>query len=509
MRTTFFTGQILGKGCLFALLLIILASIAGHTTENMGLACYYYDKKDNSQNSSLFHAGLPWLWAIDEKDDRIYVRGKFIDGFFDVEELATLQKSFFTSNVSELHENSAKKAKFFCEIALRKAFPDEYQQKSILNLAVKSSFLSVKKFTPVFKNEPMQHAISKLVIFGDSLSDQANLKTWLRIVPSNPYFGGRFSNGRNWVDYFYETSGIAIQNFATGGSLSHENMKVVKHKCSLAEEVKHVAHSTFSGNVDEEIAHFRDDTLKDGRVEDPMATLFTILIGGNDYLNLLNSERDINTFIDTPDDPETGSHAINEQVTRNIENHLYSLSEIGARRILIINLPDFGIIPKLLETANYHRGYNESPAARLTQLSKRLSEITRNHNHLLRERVEEFRKHFPDILVSYADIYSGLQSMLLGQHIFKPATHFNYELDGEFLKSFAFGKDKVLINKACFSGKVCANPNKTLFWDYVHPSSYGHCLLAAGIHRQLSDAGLVTKSSMRNYLQRCRPELLL
>jgi phospholipase/lecithinase/hemolysin len=47
----------------------------------------------------------------------------------------------------------------------------------------------------------------RLVVFGDSLSDNGNTFA-VSGVPGFPYFEGRYSNGPNWVDYF---PGIAEQ----------------------------------------------------------------------------------------------------------------------------------------------------------------------------------------------------------------------------------------------------------------------------------------------------------
>jgi hypothetical protein len=68
----------------------------------------------------------------------------------------------------------------------------------------------------------------------------------------------------------------------------------------------------------------------------------------------------------------------------------------GARNIMMINLPDFGTIPKLLESNNYRGEENTSEEARLIRLSMRLTEIIQNHNRLLKMRVEAFEKKFPE-----------------------------------------------------------------------------------------------------------------
>lgn len=494
--------------------MILLSFLLGTTAraeEDKYLACYYYDTDNASLNSSIYHAGLPWLWALGSNGEEIIVRGKEKDGFFDVIDIAGDNKGLFSINNGKTYDNSEKAARVLCDNALRDAFPTEYMKKIVLNMAVKSSFLSTNKMAPVFLDQRGKEApnqINKMVIFGDSLSDTGNLKAWLRMVPLDPYWAGRFTNGKNWVDQFQEVTRISVQNWAVGGSVTHEDMALEKHRCSWEEQVKHKAHSAFSGSVHDEITRYKFETVSNKQIDDPEGTLYTILVGGNDYLSLLNSERDVDAFIDDPDDKEAGSNIINDRVTRNIENHLYALSEIGARNIMVINLPDFGIIPKLLESKNYHGRDNETEEARLVKLSMRLTEIIKNHNRLLKLRVEEFEKRFPEKRIVLVDIFSGLKNTLLSQHFAKPSRFFNYQLDPDFVTTVLAGSNSATINKACYTDKVCPAPDKVLFWDYVHPTTFGHCLLAAEIHQKLRAKGLVSKANFSYYLAKCRPELL-
>ena len=79
-----------------------------------------------------------------------------------------------------------------------------------------------------------QASLLEMKIFGDSLSDTGNMfaLSSTQIPPQPPYFGGRFSNGPNWVDQVasqtgsgavnnvFETHSLTngIDNFAVGGS---------------------------------------------------------------------------------------------------------------------------------------------------------------------------------------------------------------------------------------------------------------------------------------------------
>lgn len=66
---------------------------------------------------------------------------------------------------------------------------------------------------------------SRVVVFGDSLSDTGNSFAATGIPPSGPggfpYFEGRFSNGPIWIDFVQQELGLSenqMVNFAVGGS---------------------------------------------------------------------------------------------------------------------------------------------------------------------------------------------------------------------------------------------------------------------------------------------------
>src|SRR6266566_5138546 len=73
------------------------------------------------------------------------------------------------------------------------------------------------------------NAFQKLIVFGDSLSDNGNSFVATG-VPQAPYFEGRWTNGPNWVDYFpfvthhFQPVTAFLRdggtNFAVGGSPS-------------------------------------------------------------------------------------------------------------------------------------------------------------------------------------------------------------------------------------------------------------------------------------------------
>src|SRR5439155_21476778 len=66
----------------------------------------------------------------------------------------------------------------------------------------------------------VQHAsagqFTKLVVFGDSLSDTGNVYavTAGAVPPSPPYYAGRFSNGPVWAEYLAAALALPAVNYA-------------------------------------------------------------------------------------------------------------------------------------------------------------------------------------------------------------------------------------------------------------------------------------------------------
>jgi len=491
-------------GIVLATALAISTSLQAWETQI--LACSYYDKLDSSANSSLWHPGLPWLWAKGTKGEKIYAKGEKIDGFFQVAQLSGCEDDCPEKQPVSEYENSTKSARNLCERALAEAFPNDFHNKVVMNMMVKSSFLSFNHSPVLFHDAKAENPdeINKIIIFGDSLSDQDNMKSWIRILPGPPYFGGRFTNGPNWVDFLHLETNVAIQNWAVGGAITR-----------LLDD-DHRFSTKLAGSVEDEINRFKEVVGKEKHISDPKGTLFVVWAGGNDYLSKLFSEEDINTFIDEPDAPN-GSNAITKKVTDNIINHLESLYKIGARKFVVANMPDLGSVPQILHLENYK--YTKSNHDnKISRLSRRLSRITLQHNKALSARIKDFVKENTEAQIIYGDTYRGLRNIVLSRHYLNPTRFFSYELDPDFIIELKSNKRPVQIHRACFTGSiwssnicstVCSTPERNLFWDRIHPTSFGHCLIALNLQKRLNLNNLMQAPVANNYFQRCRPDLVI
>ncbi|KQY85485.1 SGNH/GDSL hydrolase family protein [Pelomonas sp. Root1444] len=166
---------------------------------------------------------------------------------------------------------------------------------------------------------PASAAFSDAYFFGDSLSDTGNVFTYYGgALPVAPYYEGRFSNGKVWVEYLAEGIGHADaakasllggHNFAWGGA------------------------RTSGGTVPSLLAQI-------GSFTTPLATvdanaLYVVVAGGNDMRDARSG-----------DPANIGAAAT--AATDNLKSALTMLAGKGAKNILVANLPDLGATPEAM-----------------------------------------------------------------------------------------------------------------------------------------------------------------
>ncbi|MBD2342691.1 SGNH/GDSL hydrolase family protein [Anabaena subtropica] len=304
---------------------------------------------------------------------------------------------------------------------------------------IAASFITLSCIVPL---KASAGTITGLYVFGDSLSDTGNTSNISSlfnpsnpIPPSPPYFAGRFSNGPIWVDYLGEKLGLTSTpitnlfptlnfatppatpfptqgiNFAIGGANSGEGNSFGFPLPGVLEQV-----SAFQG-----LLQINQQNLDSN-------ALYAVSGGANDYL--FGS-----AFLD-PNQP---------QPYTNISQAVSNLAAIGAKNILVFNLPDLGQVPA--------SGTNGRNPAILTQ-------ATQDFNSNLAKNLDEIRKN-QKVNIIEIDIYSLVNRVL--------AT------PGEF------GFENV--TDSCLSQfPNCINDtSKYFFWDDIHPSTDGHKLVAESV----------------------------
>lgn len=268
-----------------------------------------------------------------------------------------------------------------------------------------------------------------LYAFGDSLSDAGDnpgaVLSISRLLggcdPGHrcpPYDAGRYSNGptaaERLADSALSTEGVfagfavagsttGVGNFGDGGTATTPGAHALP---GMTQQI--AAHAAASGGV-----------------ADPRA-LYFVWGGGNDFL--------------TGDSP-TGA-------ARNVAEHVAALASMGARRLLVPNLPDLSLTP-FAQTAGlqaparaFSLGFNDTLAAELARIEAATA-----------ARIIAF------------DTFSFVDEVVADPQAF----------------GFANATD------ACLSTfGVCADPDTFVFWDGFHPTAAAHAMIGAAFARSLS-----------------------
>lgn len=463
-------------------------------TDSLRVACYFYDPENIYEDSSVIHPGLPWVWAKNELGQSVYLDGAYEDGFFVVDEVEGLS---LTSN-----EQLKGVINKICNNGIKNYFKKNYQQKILIKAGVKSSFLSLNSYSIVFNDNSEE--VDRIVIFGDSMSDTGNIKNWLRIFPDEPYVAGRFSNGPIWVDYLGINSSIPVQNFALGGLTTRKDEEIFD---SILDKVRF----SITSSLDKEINNYHKKSLNEKHITRPNNTLFYIWTGGNDYLNMLSSDK-INIFLDEPEDVMYGYFSYVDRTTDGIVESLQNLYNLGGRKFFLLNLPDMGLIPKLKYNSTYHNNFNEDAYEKLFALSSGMTMVSDTHNILLAQKIDDFLKKNSDVEIAFLDVNQMVDRIMSNTSLDNEDEFFNYGLYEELYSTkLTVDEKNLLIGQECYTGygimrdfeNVCENPSEKIFWDYAHATTYMQCLVAGKMHQFAGEHGLLPYKYWKDYLPGC------
>lgn len=490
---------------------------AGQQAKKLKLACFYYDRNEPHRGVGFSQPGLSFVWAKGEANEVIHVNGTMVDGFFHA---ATLEGSYrpgYRMMMKTFYDSKLSVAQALCQNGLKDAFPQTYQNLVMIHQGAKKHRLSIRGIPIAYaENDSGQvKNIDKMVVFGDSLSDQGNLKNYLRLFPKAPYFAGRFSNGEIWVDYLQRTTGIAVLNYAYSGSVADPAPRANLVDKDLGERMMARVQIKMSGSVRREINRFIRKSLNGNTLSSPDTTLFSLWIGANDYVKAIETHGAVDIFLDNPEHPALGYHAVVYRVTDHIISYVEQLYTHGARNIFVGNIPDLGKAPRMLTNRSYHRNHNETLEQRVLSLSHGVTEVVAYHNQLLLQKIESLKQAHPDLNLMYGDSASAEGRISSSRHLMDHSTPFNYDLSPNTRHISHEGRS-VHINHPCYLGgamrsrpeDICQEPHKTTSWDDLHPTTYGHCLIAAYIHTKSSEQGLFGPITLNDYLKLCRPDLV-
>jgi phospholipase/lecithinase/hemolysin len=302
-----------------------------------------------------------------------------------------------------------------------------------------------------------------LYVFGDSLADNGNILAQTKamrmdppvppsVTPHRTYFDGRFSNGYIAWEFLW-------QRLSGNRPGSPHGLKAFLEAPIL--QKTGATDFAFGGTgtpyLDQTPGGFYAPGLK-GQIElfrlalrgkQPSSrSLYVISTGANDYR--------IDPF-NVPMSPV--------EVIANIEQAIVSLYRLGGRHVMVVDLPDLGMVP-----AN-----GGDPAA---------TELSAFHNFLLDEAVARLRAQYPSLHLIPVKLDPLFQELDVTMEAQAPALDvFAPQTPG--LSSCLF------INPASCSDAPSILFNASfgfIFWDVAHPTTEAHRFLADYAYEQLVNA---------------------
>lgn len=209
-------------------------------------------------------------------------------------------------------------------------------------------------------------AINGLYVFGDSLSDTGMVfqSTAGAYPPNPPYFEGRYSNGRVWVEYLADRLRLSpdqASSFAWGGARTGGAGSSTTSQLAINSFVPSLLTQT--------------QLFIEAHPQVNPDTLYVLWAGANDYL-----QGETNPAIPLA----------------NTTKVLTALINAGATKFLVANLPDLGLLP----------------LTRLRVDSEELSALTQSHNQGLQRSLNQLSQQHPDLQIATLEVNQLYQAAI-------------------------------------------------------------------------------------------------
>ncbi|WGL60550.1 SGNH/GDSL hydrolase family protein [Pigmentibacter sp. JX0631] len=289
------------------------------------------------------------------------------------------------------------------------------------------------KIPVIADNKNTNIAIHKIVVFGDSLSDNGNYlnasKDTSNPMPLKPYFAGRASNGKIWLEYIALENNFIMVNYAYLGALTSGKNPKYPEAISLINQI--------------------DKFEQDNKKSDLNNTLFFIWAGANNIFKM-NIKEPIDTF--------NSLYGLTEDILVSLEK----LKKIGAKNIFIANIPDLGNIALTTEIDSFKK------------MKWILSNISRFENYMLMKKVTNFSEENKDINLIYFDSNEFLNRVRQN-----PGRYFIANIKNACYVGVP--------SKPAIPNESCNNSKEYLFWDLVHPTTKVHCFAAIEVEKVLKE----------------------
>lgn len=290
-------------------------------------------------------------------------------------------------------------------------------------------------------------SIDRIVAFGDSFSDVGNVfRASNHTEPPPPvYFRGRYSNGRNYVDFIGQNLNVSVSTsnvYAWGGATT-SNALVPGFSTFLNRTVP---------SVEDQVQRYLESgNDNDGTRDRSSVTLHIIVAGYNDYWWYANDQNRTLTVTEMVDHVISNLRgSVRRLASSTGARKLLSQNRMSRQIFLVGNLPPMALMPDAKsKSADVVRVYEQ---------------VTQLHNLQLAREVDSFldeklRQGEVKVLPVYESLIRLVESTCLGF---------------------------TSVSSACYvdddtSNMGCDDPYSHIFLDSWHPMTWTHQALAQAV----------------------------
>ena len=286
--------------------------------------------------------------------------------------------------------------------------------------------------SPVWADQPDSAPYSRVVIFGDSLSDTGNLASIIGNFPSPPYYMNRVSNGPVAVEVLANKLNLeALPSLHLIGPAQGSNYAIAGARAGGGELI----------DLGFQVTMF---LANNGGVA-PSNFLYIVFIGGNDV-------RDARAEAN-----ETVAIAIIDQAVAMEITTIQTLAAAGARDILVVNVPDIGSIPESGLLA---------AALGLPTLKEYASALTRAYNKKLKKQIKVIKHQLYEVEIEQFNLFKFFGKLI------KHAGKYGFDNAADA----CFSSITFVVNPAC-------NFENFVFFDEIHPTAHAHAIVGNRMSR--------------------------
>jgi phospholipase/lecithinase/hemolysin len=304
-------------------------------------------------------------------------------------------------------------------------------------------------------------SLSKLFVFGDSLSDSGNsgLLTGGVFTPA-PYVGNRASNGPVAVEYLWQMFNPGNNSFkpslSPSGGTNYAILSATTGKMNNLEVASVPGSPLNNVFIDKGNAWQLNQFTTNKPSFEANSSLFLLWLFPNDIfycLNTINSTSGNCNSAGTSsgaDTPTTTLSAVPGLAVSNLIGSINTLADAGARNFLVVNSPDLGSTPAFRNSGN---------AALMTLLSQ-------TFNTALESQLNTLSTAKPQLDIELFQLDDALNNLI----------------DNPSSSGFTNVTQPCVTNTS-----VCSDPSSYLFWDTLHPTTRTHQILAQQLYNVAHD----------------------